>query len=157
MNHLPLQASDELQKKLRKISKPLRLAKSSVLFEQGEMSRGVFLIESGSVALMLKRASGGTVHERILGKGSVLGLPATVNHTTYSLTAEALGDVDLFFVPSQDLIEAMVRNVYLAVEILKVLSDEVHGMREVIRAWGRPGGSARKMPKDRKRGSYLVK
>jgi CRP-like cAMP-binding protein len=146
MARLPLQASADLQQELRKISIPLRLTKSSLLFEQGERPKGVYLVESGSIALLLKLVRGRTVYERDVGKGSVLGLPATVNDTAYSLTAKALCEVDLAFVPRENLIEAMNKNISLAVEILKVLSQEVQAMRDVIRTRWQPGGSARKHP-----------
>lgn len=146
MARLPLQASADLQQKLRKISIPVRLTKSSLLFKQGEKPKGVYLVESGSIALMLKLARGRTVYERNVGKGSVLGLPATVNDTAYSLTAKALCDVDVAFVPRENLIAEMDRNISLAIEILRVLSQEVQAMRDVIRVRWEPSGSARKRP-----------
>ena len=76
MARLPLKASADLQQELRKISIPLRLTKSSLLFEQGERPIGVYLVESGSIALLLKLVRGRTVYGRDVGKGSVLGLPA---------------------------------------------------------------------------------
>jgi CRP-like cAMP-binding protein len=142
MARLPLQASVDLQQELRRISIPTHLAKSSVLFTQGDRAKGVYLIESGSVALTLKLYRGGiTVHHRTLGKGSLLGLPATMNDTAYSLTATASCEVDLAFIPRDKLIETANQNLSLAIDILKVLSYEVHDMREVIRTRGRPGGS----------------
>ena len=146
MARLPLQASADLQQKLRKISIPVRLTKSSLLFKQGEKPKGVYLVESGSIALMLKLVRGRTVYERNVGKGSVLGLPASVNDTAYSLTAKALCDVDVAFVPRENLIAEMDRNISLAIEILRVLSQEVQAMRDVIRVRWEPSGSARKRP-----------
>lgn len=146
MARLPLQASADLQQELRKISIPLRLTKSSLLFEQGERPKGVYLVENGSVALMLKLVRGRTVYERNAGTGSVLGLPATVNDTAYSLTARALCDVDLAFVPRENLFETMNKNISLTIEILRVLSQEVQAMRDVVRTRWQPGGLARKHP-----------
>ena len=60
MPRLPLQASADLQQELRRISIPTRLAKSSVLFTQGDRAKGVYLVESGSVALTLKLYRGGS-------------------------------------------------------------------------------------------------
>jgi CRP-like cAMP-binding protein len=146
MPRLPLQASADLQQELRKISEPVRLPKSSMLFEQGESSRGVYLVENGLIALMLKLARGRTVYERTVGKGSVLGLPATVNNTAYTLTAKAVRDTNLAFVPREILLKEMDQNISLAIEILRVLSQEVQAMRDVIRVRWEPSGSARKRP-----------
>jgi CRP-like cAMP-binding protein len=146
MARLPLQASADLKRELRKFSTPLHLLKSSLLFEQDEEPKGVYLVESGSVALMLKLPRGRTVYERNVGKGSVLGLPATVNGTAYSLSAKALCEVDLAFIPRENLMAEMDRNILLAVEILRVLSQEVQAMRDVIRVRWEPRGSARKRP-----------
>ncbi len=149
MARLPLQASDELQKELRKISITERLTSSSLLFAQGDPAKGVYLVESGSVGLMLDLRRGKTVFQRKLGKGSLLGLPATMNDTAYSLTARVLSDADLAFIPRDKLLEAMNRNVFLAIEILKVLSEEVQAMRDVIRTKCRGGGSPRKSVRER--------
>ena len=146
MARLPLQASTDLQQELRRISIPTRLAKSSLLFTQGDRAKGVYLVESGSVALSLKLYRGGiTVHHRTLGKGSLLGLPATMNDTAYSLTATASCEVDLAFISREKLIKAANQNLSLAIEILKVLSHEVHDMREVIQTRSRTDRSARKV------------
>ena len=141
MDRLPLQASPDLQQQLREISIPERFAKSSLLFALGDEAKGAFLIESGTVSLSLRISRERTVCQCTLGKGTLLGLPATINNAAYSLTAKAICDVDLAFIPRDRLVDAMYRNMLLAVEIVKVLSLEVHDMRELIR---RKGCTARK-------------
>ena len=146
MVRLPLQASADLQQEIRKISRPARITKSSLLFTQGDRATGAFLVERGSVSLTLKANPGRSVWRRTVGKGSLLGLPATINEAEYTLTAKAVCDVDLAFIPRDNLIDAMHRNVSLAIEILKVLSQEVHDMRELIGNRGLTACSRRKVP-----------
>lgn len=136
MDRLPLQASLELQQLLHEISLPQRVGKSSLLFTMGDESKGAYLIESGTVSLSLKTSRERTVCQRTLGKGTLLGLPATINNAAYSLTAKALCDLEVAFIPRERLVDAMYRNMLLAIEIVKVLSLEVHDMRELIRRKG---------------------
>jgi CRP-like cAMP-binding protein len=134
MLHIPLQASATLQEVLRKISTPSHFTKSSLLFSQGEQARGVFLVEAGPVGLLLKLApKRRTVLQRRAEKGSVLGLPATLNNVAYSLTAKAMDEVEVAFVTRERLIEVINDNTSLAMEIVNLLSVEVLDLRNVIR------------------------
>ncbi len=144
MARLPLLASIDLQQKLREISTPKDVTKSSLLFAQGERGKGAFLVESGSVSLLLKADDGKVLWRRTLGKGSLLGLPATVNDAEYSLTAKALSIVDLSFITRGNLIAAMNRDISLAIEIVKVLGQEVHDMRELMQKRGRTARARRR-------------
>lgn len=133
MSRLPLQASVALQQALRKISVPMRIARSSLLFAQGDRAKGIYLIETGSVGLSLKiHRSGRTVCQRTLGKRSLLGLPAAINDVGYSLTAKAVEDLEVAFISREKLMEEMSQNIWLAMEILRILSYEIHDMREIV-------------------------
>ena len=101
---------------------------------QGEPSRGVYLIESGSVRLSLEPGPEAEkpIYERVMGSGSLLGLPATINNLPYSATAMAIEDTELSFVAREDLLALMMKSSAMAITILQLLSQEIHDMRNVI-------------------------
>lgn len=145
MSSLPLQAPTSLQKALRMIAKTVSATKSPVVFRQGEAPRGVFLVESGSVRLSLRGEGDDAIYERVMGRGSVLGLPATINNVPYSATATVVEDAELAFISREQLLALMMHEPPMAMAILKLLSQEIHSMRQVIarshpRSGGRPAG-----------------
>jgi CRP-like cAMP-binding protein len=81
----------------------------------------------------LKAGNGKTIFQRTLCKGSIIGLPATINGSQYSLTAVTLCDAKLGFIARKQLLKQMREDPLLAMEILKILSREIHDMREIIR------------------------
>lgn len=134
MGRLPLQASNDLQDALRNIATVQQFSAGTSLFTQGEHAKGIFLIESGSVVLMLcHHRTGKALFERTMRKGSLLGLPATMSDSPYSLSAKAVSEVRVSFVFRHELFTEMARNMTLTTEVLKVLSHEVHDIRDMIR------------------------
>lgn len=132
MSSLPLQAPTDLQKALRTVAKSVSATRSPVLFRQGEAARGVFLVESGSVRLSLEGEGDDPILERVMGRGSVLGLPATINNVPYSATATVVEDAKLAFISREQLLELMMHEPATAMAILQLLSQEIHAMREII-------------------------
>jgi CRP-like cAMP-binding protein len=110
------------------ISKP----RGSVLFRRGDAVIGLFLIRSGRVSLVLEDARA-AFPPRILGAGSVVGLPATVAGSPYSLTAEVIDDAELAFVPRPAVNDCLKQNPQLCFEGMDMLSGEISGTRRAIK------------------------
>jgi CRP-like cAMP-binding protein len=125
-----LAAPPELQLELRRLSSTLRRRKGSFLFRRGDPSKGVFLIRKGKVSL---RLDGGDklLPSRVLGSGSILGLPATLAGATYSLTAEASEDAELDFVAREDFLALMGKDAQLCLQAMNLLSKEIASLRSV--------------------------
>ena len=121
-----------MQEQLSLLATALSKAKGSVLFRHGDAVRGVFLIRSGKVRLALDGANS-TFPSRILGPGSVAGLPASVAGSPYSLTAEVIEDAELAFVPRQTLLECLQKNPQLCFEVMDVLSGEISQTRSILK------------------------
>jgi CRP-like cAMP-binding protein len=68
---------------------------------------------------------------RIVGAGSVIGLPATFSGEPYSLTAEAARDCQLEFIPRRKLLELLRRKPDVGYQIVRILSEEISEMRHV--------------------------
>lgn len=144
-------APDDLRKALLSVSKSCRVSPTPVIFRQGDAARGVYLVESGSVKLSLEGERRKTVYERTMRPGALLGLPATINDAPYSATATAAEDTLLAFVSREELLELMQRDSAVAMTVLKMLSQEIHEMRGVIKGTKRiPGPKPSESPRRRK-------
>jgi CRP-like cAMP-binding protein len=66
------------------------------------------------------------------GPGRIVGLPAALNGT-YSLTASAVEDTELAFIPSQWVIELLEGDWRLSLAATRMVSREVVRMRSMLR------------------------
>ena len=110
-------------------------AKGTILFRRGDAARGLFLIRSGRVSVDLD-AGNAAFPPRILGAGAVVGLPATVAGSPYSLTAEVIDDAELAFVPRPAVLSCLQSNPQLCFEVMDLLSGEISGTRTALKQAG---------------------
>jgi CRP-like cAMP-binding protein len=82
--------------------------------------------------LTLRSIDGKIYLEEIVGCGGLLGLPAAISGTPYSLTAEVLSDSELAFLSREELVRLMQSDVSLSLKLVELLSQEVRAMRDVI-------------------------
>src|SRR5579859_6897098 len=101
-----LKLSPDLQSHLTAIATRISEPAGTVLFHAGEPGRGAFLIRSGKVKMSLVGSSD-LYPARFLREGSLIGLPASFCGEPYSLTAEAVQDSDLDFVPRSKLLNLL--------------------------------------------------
>ena len=120
--------SPELNKELRSASRAVKRKQGALLFRAGARGRGAFLVRRGRIKLTLG-GSPGLYPPRTLGPGSVVGLPATVSGEPYSLTAQAVQDCELDFIPRKELLALIKRNTTVAFQLLQMLSEEIYQMR----------------------------
>ncbi|MFB3812677.1 MAG: Crp/Fnr family transcriptional regulator [Terriglobales bacterium] len=102
------------------------ISTGEVLFRRGDSVKGVFLIESGRVQLSV----GGGAATWIAEPGSLLGLPATVRGTEYSLTAVALDDTAVRFADNALVRKVLAADVSLCFQVVEMLSGELQWLRE---------------------------
>jgi CRP/FNR family transcriptional regulator, cyclic AMP receptor protein len=76
----------------------------AVLFVEGQMPRGIFVICKGSV-LSINSSSGRTVIVKLAEAAEVLGLSATISGKPYEVTAETIDPCQVNFVKREDFLE----------------------------------------------------
>jgi len=130
-----LVVSAELRERLLLLATRISQSKGAVLFRHSDPVRGVFLICSGRVRLSLDGVDV-AFPPRILGAGSVVGLPATVAGSPYSLTAQVVEDAELAFVPRDAVVDCLKQNPQLCFEVMDMLSAEISGTRFALKKKG---------------------
>jgi CRP/FNR family transcriptional regulator len=130
-----LAVSPAMQEEFLRLATPTFKPKGTILFRHGDAVVGLYLIRKGRVCVGLDGMNP-AFPPRILGAGSVVGLPATVAGSPYSLTAEVLEDSDLAFVPREAVVDCLRRNPQLCFEVMDILSVEISGTRFAIKQTG---------------------
>jgi len=64
---------------------------AAVLFVEGQMARGIFVLCKGTVKLSINSPGGRTMIVELAEPGEVLGLSATISGKPYEVTAETIG------------------------------------------------------------------
>jgi CRP/FNR family transcriptional regulator, cyclic AMP receptor protein len=112
------------------------LGKGTLLFAEGRPSRGVYILCEGRAKLSICSESGKRLMLRVAGPGEVLGLGACLSGDAYEVTAELLDAAQVVFVRRKDLLRFLRDNPTICMEVVRHLSDDLHGAYERVRSIG---------------------
>jgi CRP-like cAMP-binding protein len=129
MKHDSFAADAKLVQALGKVSQPISCSGGRTLFTQGEASNGLYILERGEAALVLKSNSGRIVMCLNIGEGSLIGLPAVVGDEPYTLTAMIRPGSQVRFVSRADFEKVIEAEPSLYPGVLHVLAAEVRAAR----------------------------
>ncbi len=118
------------------IKEQANLGKGALLFAEGRPSRGVYILCDGRAKLSICSESGKRLMLRVAGPGEVLGLGATLSGDSYEVTAELLDSAQVSFVKRKDLLKFLRENPSVCMEVVRRLSDDLHGAYERVRSIG---------------------
>lgn len=122
-NHLFRTLSPTLKEQLRSLSSPATYRKDHVLFAEGQLARGVFLIEQGRVKLEAESSDGKSLILHIAMPGEIAGLPATVSGRRYEVTAETMETSLIRFVTRRSFLHWAEFSGGAGLKIAEVVSD----------------------------------
>jgi len=112
------------------------LGKGALLFAEGRPSRGVYLLCEGRAKLSICSENGKRLMLRVAGPGEVLGLGATLSGESYEVTAELLESAQVAFIKRKELLKFLRENPSICMEVVRRLSDDLHGAYERVRSLG---------------------
>jgi CRP-like cAMP-binding protein len=125
-------ADPALIEALEKQSTTVVCGEDRVLFRQGEVPTGLYILKSGTATLSMKAPAGAEVVSFQASAGSLLGLPGLIGNEPYTLTAIANAGAQLKFVTRIYFTELMRTNPLLALNVLQILAAEVRSARAAI-------------------------
>jgi CRP/FNR family transcriptional regulator, cyclic AMP receptor protein len=96
----------------------------AVLFVEGQMPRGAFVLCSGKAKLSTTSREGKVLILKIAEAGEVLGMSAVIAGEPYELTAETAGPCQVNFVEREALMRLMEKNGELGLHASQALSRE---------------------------------
>jgi CRP/FNR family transcriptional regulator, cyclic AMP receptor protein len=116
--------SSEVVKLVSGISHLSTYPGEAVLFVEGQMPRGAFVLCSGKVKLSTASREGKVLILKIAEPGEVLGLSAVIAGEPFELTAETAGPCQVNFIEREALMRLMERNGELGLHASRSLSRE---------------------------------
>ncbi len=114
-----------------------RIRQGSRLFLERDKCEGAWILLRGKVALSM-HSGAQQVTISYAKPGAILGLAETLVDATYRSTAVAASDVTLHFVPKKDVLELIKDDSATAMELLQLLSENLHELYQTIKSLPRP-------------------
>jgi CRP/FNR family transcriptional regulator, cyclic AMP receptor protein len=119
----------------------------AVLFVEGQMPRGIFVLCKGTVKLSINSPSGRTMIVKLAEPGEVLGLSATVSGKPYEVTAETIDPCQVNFVKRDDFLRFLKDDVEACFKVAEQLSEKYHNACNEVRSLGLSHSAAEKLAK----------
>ena len=101
---------------------------NKTLFRRGEPCRGLYMVQEGSVRLLLAPHGGGSQEFETVGAGAVLGLAETMTGGEYRLTAEAADGARIGHIDRAFFLDRLQQDQQLCMKIVQLLSEDLHAL-----------------------------
>src|ERR1700691_247536 len=119
----------------------------AVLFVEGQVPRGIFVLCKGAVKLSINSPNGRTMIVKLAEPGEVLGMSATISGKPYEVTAETIDPCQVNFVKRDDFLRFLKDDVEACFKVAEQLSEKYHGACEEVRSLGLSHSAAEKLAK----------
>jgi CRP/FNR family transcriptional regulator len=123
---------EEDLKKIRAIASLKQVGKKEVLFSDGEMAKGFYVILSGKVKLYKISPEGKEQILHVVSSPDAFAEAALFLEGSYPAFAEALGDSQLLFFPKKDFIQLIEKNPQLSINMIVSLSHYLRRFASLI-------------------------
>ncbi len=130
-NSLRAMSNEELKKVSdSKITKKFK--KGEALFEEGEKLDGVFCVRDGVSKLSKLSANGKDQIVKLASKGEVMGQRSVIAEESTNLSAVAVSDMEVCFIPKESIVQTLNTNPNFAVEVLRHMAHDLKEADDVI-------------------------
>jgi len=130
-NALRAMTKDEL-KGVSNAKTTKQIKKGDVIFEEGEKLDGVYCVRNGISKLSKLSANGKDQIVKLVTKGEVLGQRSVIADELTNLCAVAVDDMEVCFIPKENIVQALNSNPAFAIEILRHMAHDLKEADDVI-------------------------
>lgn len=131
LNSLKALNTEELKRiSMSKITKKIK--KGDALFQEGERLNGVFCVRNGVSKLSQMSENGKDQIVKIAGKGEILGQRSVITEEKTSLSAVALNDMQVCYIPKQELVDNISNNIEFTKAVLLQVANDLKYANDVI-------------------------
>ncbi|RMB56967.1 Crp/Fnr family transcriptional regulator [Dokdonia sinensis] len=124
LNALKALSKDEL-KAISDSKTERRIKKGEKIFDENESLDGVFCVRSGASKLSKLQENGKDQIVKIAGSGEVLGKRSLIAEEKANLSATALEDMDVCFIPKKEITAKIYTNPAFTKELLQQLAQDL--------------------------------
>lgn len=124
MNSFNALRKEEL-KRMSDTKESRRIKKGDSIFEEGERLKGVFCVRSGVSKLSKLSDNGRDQVVKLVSKGEVLGQRSVITDEQTNLSAIALEDMEVCFIPKVSITDPLSENVHFTKAILNQMAQDL--------------------------------
>jgi CRP-like cAMP-binding protein len=117
---------------LKNCATAISCSEDRVLFKQGEIPVGLYILNQGQTTLTMTSPNGEQIMSIQAHRGALLGLPSLIGNESCTLSAIARNGAQLSFIPRGEFVSLMHASPLLALKMLKVLAAEVRSARHAL-------------------------
>lgn len=99
--------------------------KGQVIFEEGETLNGVYCVRDGVCKLTKLSENGKDQVVKLVVKGDLLGKRSLVSEQKTNLSAVALNDMEMCFIPKSEIIDDLSKNPKFTMDVLKEMANDL--------------------------------
>ncbi|MCJ7465705.1 MAG: Crp/Fnr family transcriptional regulator [Maribacter sp.] len=130
-NSLRAMNKEEL-KKVADSKITMSIKRGEALFREGEKLDGVFCIRDGVSKLSKLSPNGKDQIVKLASKGQVMGQRSVIVEETTNLSAVAVSDMEVCFIPKESITHTLHSNPNFAVEVLRHMAHDLREADDVI-------------------------
>jgi CRP-like cAMP-binding protein len=108
-----------------KKKKTKHFKKGEAVFSEGNPLKGVFCLKNGKCKLSKLAPNGKEQIVRFIRKGEIVGHRSVISNSVAHLTVTALEDMDVCFIPKNEILEMFKNNADFSLEITKSICDDL--------------------------------
>jgi CRP-like cAMP-binding protein len=130
----PRKFSPALLKTLHGSRRVQRFGEGAALFQQGAAAKGVYVLQSGEVRLLLESAGCQKQLVEVAGPGTILGLTENMCAGNYGVTAEAGSATTAVFIPRHEFLAFLREHGVFCMQIVRFLCEDLDGLYHKFRS-----------------------
>ena len=106
--------------------------KGEIIFDEGEHLNGVFCISEGICKVSKMSSNGRDQIITLVNKGDILGERSLINDEVANLKATALNDMEVCFIPREEIIRDLEQNPEFTMNVLRDMASSLKSADNVI-------------------------
>ncbi|SDS16154.1 cAMP-binding domain of CRP or a regulatory subunit of cAMP-dependent protein kinases [Maribacter dokdonensis] len=130
-NSLRALSKEELKKvSIAKISKKIK--KGDALFSEGQKLDGVYCVRNGVSKLSKLSSNGKEQIVKLTNRGEIMGQRSVIAEDYTNLSATAINDMEVCFIPKEIITTTLNTNPYFSLEVLRHMAHDLKEADDVI-------------------------
>lgn len=106
--------------------------KGETIFEEGENINGVFCVKDGVCKLSKLSANGKDQIVRLVVKGDLMGQRSLIGEESSNLSAVALKDMEICFIPKEEIIKDLKNNPNFSISMLEQFANDMRKSDNIL-------------------------
>ena len=103
----------------------LHFKRGDHIFNEGKSLKGVYCLRNGNCKLTKLAPNGKEQIVRFIQKGELVGYRSVISNSVAHLTVTAMEDMDVCFIPKNEILDLFKKNTEFSSEITKALCDDL--------------------------------